>query len=162
VLYETSRDDIIYYMKFIVVIMALLLPLVSVSAHGTVFYEFNPDSATGLNIVSTNESAQLFLPQNEFLGGMDFWVDNSGSPGPVTFELYNENNVLITTKTVTVPTILPISGGKKLNFDFNNQLSVSDNEIYTLKIISTLPNLNFYYANRIKLLGHNDPYVSQY
>jgi hypothetical protein len=147
---------------FLLILFFILWPFAFVSAHGDLFIEFNPDSSDSLNILYSSDPIQIFLPQNEFLGGMDFWVDNSGSQGLATFELRDANNVVVASKTLNIPTILDTSGGQRLHIDFDNQIWVANNQNYSMKIISALPDLNIYYANRINLISHNAPYISQY
>ncbi len=144
----------------LLILIFLALPLVSF-ASGNLFFEFNPDSSNFLNVASLASPKEIFIPQNDFLGGFDFWFDNSGSSGTVTFELRNSVNTLLASRTVTVPTITPVSGGKRFHVDFS-QIAVSSTKKYSISIITQMPDLRIYYSSRINLIGHNAPYTSGY
>ncbi len=143
---------------------AVLFFPVLADAHGSNFFEFNPDSFLSfpLNPANYNSVSEIFIPQNEFLGAFDLWVDNNGPSGNISFELRNESNVLITSQTVTIPTIAPTAGGKRFHVDFPAQVSVLSNKKYLLNIITTMPSLRVYYSDRIDVLSHNAPYASGY
>ncbi len=148
---------------FLAVILSVIIP-VSVYAHGNNYLEFNPDyfNTKPLNVSGAGDIREIFLPVNEFLSGVDFWFDNSGSSGTVFFQLLDQSNNLITSKNVTVPHINPVEGGQRVHVDFNSQLPVIGSNIYKIKISSSLPELQIYYADRIKVLGHNQPHASDY
>jgi hypothetical protein len=150
-------------MKIIAILSVFLIfPVLLVYSHGVAFFEFNPDISDSLNVISLSQPAEIFLPQNEFIGGVDFWVDNSGNSGTAIFELRNENNVLIRSKTITIPNIPVIFGGQRMHVDFNSQTAVTSNKNYYINIISSMPDLNIYSVDRIQIIGHNAPYVSEF
>jgi len=142
------------------VLIFVFTPLVSFG-HGSPFFEFNPDNSSFLYPVSVDSPSEIFMPQNDFLGGLDLWLDNSGSSGTATFELRNQAGTLVASKTATIPTISPIAGGQRFHIDFN-QIAVTNNSNYTLRIITGMPNLRIHYSSRIQFIGHNAPYSSQY
>ncbi len=132
-----------------------------VLAHGTAFFEFNPDAYQSLKPALTGDVYEVFLPQNDFLRGFDLWLENRGSAGPLTLELFDGLNELVAQKTFTIPTIT-VEGGQRFHFDFDALVSVVGNKSYALKISSSLPQLFLYYAHRIRLLEYNAPFADQY
>ena len=147
----------------ILVFLFFLLPL-SALGHGVNYLEFNPDyfRTRSLNVSTSGAVYEIFLPVNEFLSGFDLWFDNSGSAGLASFELWNGNGQLIATKGLTISHIDPISGGQRTHIDLNSQISVVAGNKHRLKISSTMPELQIYYSDRIKFLGHNEPHLSDY
>src|SRR3989344_3051609 len=144
------------------VVFVFIFPLFA-SAHGNNYFEFNPDPfrTKSLNVSSGGVMYEVFLPSNEVLGGFDIWLDNSGSSGLASFELWRSGN-LITTKSINVPHIDPIAGGQKVHVDWGSLIPIVSNSKYKIKISSTMPDLQIYYASRVKFLGHNEPHISDY
>lgn len=147
----------------IITLVFFLIPIAGLT-HGTPFFEFNPDSyaTSALNVSSFQTPAEVFIPQNDFLNGFDFWIANPSSSGPAVFQLLDENSQIISSKAVTIPIMGEIDGGTRFHVDLSSQVPVVNNKKYTLKVISSLPTLKLYYSNRIKFLPHNAPYVSEY
>lgn len=141
--------------------IGLVSPLLSL-AHGSLYLEFNPDKSSLLKDADVDTPSQVFYAQNDFLGGFDIWVANPGSAGTATFELLNEQGGLTATKTVSIPTIAITSSGTKLHVDFNSQFSVLAGNKYTLRILSSMPQLRLYYSDRVQLISYNGPFVSEY
>ncbi|MDO8495632.1 MAG: hypothetical protein Q7S32_03925 [bacterium] len=143
-------------------ILGLLSPGV-ILAHGNTFSEFAPDyyASEGMSVANSGTLEEIFVPQNDFLGGIDLWFDNAGSAGAATMELRDEQGNLLISKGITIPHINPTSGGQRLHIDFP-QISVNSSKKYYLKLSSALPELQIYYADRIKYLIHNASYISEY
>lgn len=147
----------------ILVLNALfVLASLSVSAHGTNYLEFNPDTAQSLKVADVAAPSQVFFAQNDFLGGFDLWLANPGSSGTATFQLLNEQGSVITSKTVTIPYIAQTSNGTQFHVDFSSQVAVLADNKYSIKIISSMPELRLYYSNRVQVISHNAPFVSPY
>lgn len=131
-------------------------------AHGDKYLEFNPDRSSSLKEADVATPSQIFFAQNDFLGGFDFWLANTGSAGTATFSLLNEQGIVIATRTVTVPTIAITSSGTKFHVDLNSQLPVLANDKYSIRITTSMPELRLYYSDRVQVISHNAPFVSPY
>lgn len=134
----------------------------NVYAHGELFFEFNPKSAKSVVVSEGEVPSQIIIPQNDVVSGLDVWLDNPGSNGDASFELYDKGNTLLAKKIVQVPAISSTPGGKLLHIDFDSNISIHHDEKYTIRVVTELPSLRLYYGNRIKLLSHNARYVSPY
>lgn len=136
----------------------------TVNAHETPFLELNPDSfRTGsLGLFNQNAVYEIFIPQNDFLRGFDFWLDNDGDSGEAVFKFYDQNNNLLSAKTAVIPHISPISGGQRFHVDFSSQIPIAGIDKYLIKIESSLPDLRIYFFDKINFLSHNAPLAPQY
>ena len=136
----------------------------NVSAHGSPFLELNPDyfRVKIFNISGQTSVYELFIPQNDFLNGFDFWADNNGSSGDVIFKLYSPDDILLSTKTITIPHIDPVPGGQRIHIDLNFQFPVVSGGRYSIKIESLLSQLALYYFDKINLVNHNAPFPAKY
>ena len=142
----------------IVFILTLFLSTISagVFGHGNSFFEFAPNTVSKSMIVSGGETPyQFFKPYNDFIGGFDFWMANPGTSGSVSFGLRDQNDNLLAAKTVSVPYAAKIWGGTALHVDFDEPVNVSSTAMYKIKILSSAPELEFYYVNLTQLLLHN-------
>ena len=147
---------------FLFVFSTFLFSPLFVFAHGEDYLEFNPDASVPLKVVEAAIPSQVFYVQNDFLGGFDLWLANSGSSGVTTFELLNEQGSVLATRTVTVPTISETDNGTKFHVDLSSQVAVFANKKYSVKVTSAMPQLKLYYSERIQLVQHNAPFVSEY
>lgn len=143
------------------VVLIAALPLLAL-AHGSPYFEFAPDISYRVALVSGATLAQSFTPQNDFLKGIDVWLDNPGAPGSATVEIRTEFGTLIVSKTVTVPTIPQLWSGTRFHVDFPNQLTLAAGTAYELRIVSAVADLGAYVADRAALLTHNSQYYSEY
>ncbi len=131
-------------------------------AHGSPYFEFAPDISYRIALPEGAALVQSFIPQNDFLKGIDLWLDNPGAPAPATIELRTEFGTLIISKAVTVPAIAPVWSGARLHADFPNQLTLAPGTAYELRVVSGMPELGVYVADRAQLLIHNSQYYSEY
>ncbi|MDO8496859.1 MAG: hypothetical protein Q7S43_05425 [bacterium] len=149
--------------KYIWLVAVVFIFPILANAHGNNYFEFNPDPfrTKSFNVSSGGAIYEVFLPSNEFFGGFDIWLDNSGSSGLAYVELWRSDN-MITSKSLTIPHIDQIAGGQKVHVDWGSLIPVVSNSKYKIKISSTMPDLRIYYASRVKFLGHNEPHISDY
>lgn len=150
-----------YFIFFGIFTQFLLAPL-SILAHGINYLEFNPDNSSLLKVSEVATPAQVFFVQNDFLGGVNLWIANPGSSGTVTFDLLNDQGVVLRSQTITVPTIAETSNGTKFHIDFSSQAAVKSSSKYSVRVISSIPELRLYYSERVQLVAHNAPFVSEY
>src|SRR3989344_8126010 len=139
-----------------VIFLLGLVPFFS-SAHGDKYLEFNPDKSSSLKDADVATPSQIFFAQSDFLGGFDLWLANPGSAGTATFALVNEQGIVLTTKTVTVPTTAITSSGTKFHVDFNSQLPVLANDKYGIRLTTSMSELRLYYSDRVQVVSHNAP-----
>lgn len=140
---------------FVFIFVALGMAPKLIFAAGIKYFEFAPDSGENLNVASVATPYQVVYPQNDFLSGFDIWIDNSGDAGSASFGLRDADNNLLTYATVTIPHIDPQWGGQVFHVDFDNAVAVSSTEMYKIKIVSSMPNLRLYYADRTEILTQN-------
>ncbi|MDP3792190.1 MAG: fibronectin type III domain-containing protein [bacterium] len=139
----------------------LLVPLF-LFAHGTNYIEFNPDSAESLKMIDGAVPSQVFYAQNDFLGGVELWVANPGSSGTATFDLLNEQGYILTSKFVTISNIAQTGNGTRLHVDFGSQIAVLADKKYSIRVVSSMPELQLYYSDRVQVVSHNAPFLSEY
>ncbi len=142
-------------------ILFLFFPLV-VFAHGDKYLELNPDRSNSLKDADVAIPSQIFFAQNDFLGGFDLWLANLAAAGIATFSLINEQGIVLTTKTAIIPTIALTSSGTKFHVDFNSQFPVLADNKYSIQIATSMPELRLYYTDRVQVISHNAPPVSEY
>lgn len=125
------------------------------SAHAALFYEFNPDYSQSLLVASSETVSEVFLPLNDYLGALDFWVSNANTAGDATFTLYNTAGTMIAERIVAVPAVADIAGGTRLRVTLPAQISVTGNTAYRVRIATTVPTFRLYYGDAVRLLAHN-------
>ncbi|MBI5079509.1 fibronectin type III domain-containing protein [Candidatus Wolfebacteria bacterium] len=146
----------------IIFVLTLFFSAISagVFGHGNSFFEFTPNTTSQSLTVSVVETPyQFFKPYNDFIGGFDIWISNTGSAGSASFGLRDQNDNLLAAKTVSVPYVAEKWGGAKLHVDFDTPINVSSTANYKIKMLSSMPKLKIYYAEKNQLLVHN---TSQY
>lgn len=128
------------------------------AAHGTVFFEANPDYASRFNLASVQAPTQIIMPPGDFWGGVDLWFDNEGPSGTATVELRRGDGTFIASVAANVPRRARVWGGSRLHIDFPFQVAITPSEPYQLTVESTLTDLFFYYFPRNQLLEHSSQY----
>ncbi len=123
--------------------------------HGALFYEFNPDYAQSLLVASSETVSEVFLPLNDYLGALDFWVSNAGTAGDATFTLYNAAGTAIAERIVAVPAIADTADGTRLRVTLPAQIAVTGDVAYRVRIATTVPTFRLYYGDAVRLLAHN-------
>ena len=146
---------------FVLTVLFILVPLV-VSAHGTNYLEFNPDQASFLKGIEGATPSQIFFAQNDFLVGFDLWIANPGSAGTAVFDLLDEQGNTLITKTVPISNITQTNNGTKFHIDFSSQKAVLANKKYSIRVTNSMPDLQLYYSDRVKVISHNALPVSEY
>ncbi|MCC6405414.1 MAG: hypothetical protein IT405_03435 [Candidatus Yanofskybacteria bacterium] len=141
-------------MKWLLVSIFAVFGWVSV-ATAAPYTEFAPDYAQSLMLASSETASEIFLPLNEYLSGLDVWLSNTNTAGPATFSLYNPAGALVAERTLTVPALADGDTGTRIHVALPAQIAVHGNEAYRMRITSTVPTMQLYYATAQKLLAHN-------
>ena len=125
------------------------------------YLEFTSNlSSDFIEVSKVSMPSQQFIPFNDFVSGVDLWIDNSGGSGAATVEMRRvSDNALITSKLVTIPTIPAVWGGQKFHVAFDSALLVTNNSAYKINVISSMPNLRLYYSNPTDIREHNSERV---
>ncbi|PIT92802.1 MAG: hypothetical protein COU08_00540 [Candidatus Harrisonbacteria bacterium CG10_big_fil_rev_8_21_14_0_10_42_17] len=147
---------------FFVVFLLLLLSFpLGVFSHGLSVVEYFPETIGSLTPSTQLVPLQVFSVENDFLEGVDFFIDNTGSSGNATFRLFDDDtSILLTETTIVIPHIPAVSGGVAFHIDFPDQVSISAGERYSIAIQTSLPDVRFYYGNTARLLQHNEEFTS--
>jgi len=145
-------------------IIALLLPFITAPALAfsqspeIKYFEFAPDESNNFSIARRGEIIQPFIASNDLISGFDLWLDNNSATGNISVSLLDNANQILTSKTVSVPALSPVWGGKRFHIALNQVIAVTGDQIYKIKISAASTGINIYYANRIQLLEHNAVY----
>ncbi|MBI5147888.1 MAG: fibronectin type III domain-containing protein [Parcubacteria group bacterium] len=124
------------------------------------YFEFAPDISNSVQLAAAS-ATQTFRPINDFLKGVDVWLENEGANASLDFFFYDKNGVLLLEKTAAVPYLNKKWGGRRFSVGFDRQIAVNPLDFYSFKLTSSSENLLIYYANRVQLLQHASPYFSQ-
>lgn len=124
-------------------------------AHSALYYEFNPDYSQSLLVASSETISEVFLPLNDYLGALDFWISNASTAGDATFTLYNTAGTTLAERTVAVPAISDTTEGTRLRVSLPAQIAVTGNAAYRVRIATAVPTFRLYYADATRLLAHN-------
>ncbi len=119
------------------------------------YFEFNPDYAESLLVASSDTVMEVFLPLNEHMSGMDFWMSNASTPGDVTLTLLNNVGTQLAVRTITVPAIADSSRGTRVHWNWPAQLAVTAAAPYRVLVTTAVPTLRLYYSGTNSILLHN-------
>ncbi len=146
----------------------IILALLAVSAplaQARVYFEYAPDPwrSTRLVVSANDTPSQFFQSASDFdLTGFDFWVDNTGSSGSVTFTLLDDSSATLAEKTITLQHLAAVPGGNKFHVELSQPIAISHYRTYSIQIESTLIGFGLYYTNRLEFLEHNLEYTNEY
>jgi hypothetical protein len=135
------------------------LPL-AVSA--ALYFEFSPDFRESFLIATATTVEQVFLPLNDHLNGIDFWVSNANTPATVTFTLLSPSGTALTSRTETIGAIPDDDMGQRHTILFPVQVTTTPDAAYRVRIGTSSSTLRLYWATVNRLLAHNAPPPSAY
>jgi len=147
-------------MKYIIAILFILIavPTLALAQSSEIkYFEFAPDESNSFSLARRGEIIQPFIVSNDLISGFDLWLDNSAS-GNMSVSLLDNANQILTSKTVSVPTLSPVWGGKRFHVAFSQVIAVTGNQVYKIKISGASTGVNIYYASRVAPLEHNAVY----
>ena len=147
--------------RFIAALVIFLGAGATTNAASSSFFTFAPDGGSPLRVVAVETPYEIFEPQNDFMNGIDFWIDNEGAEGEALFDVYDENNALLTDAIAAVPHVPAAWGGTRFRVNFP-QMRLFSSGPYRLKITSSMPDLRLYEAPRTRLLEHNADYPGNF
>ena len=119
------------------------------------YFESVYDAAGSLMLATAGPSYQYFIPYDDYVSGFDIWVENEGISGTASFGLRDGNDNLLASKTINISYIARTPAGQKLHIAFAQPIAVVSNQIYKIKIISSMPKLKIYYSNLVDVQVHN-------
>jgi hypothetical protein len=149
-------------MKKILIQSHLFFIIIFLSA-GTVFaaekkfFEFAPDAANGVYFYNRT-LYQPFQPNNDYVSGVDVWLDNVGDAGTAVFGLLDKNGDILASKNASIPYTPKTWGGKVFHVEFSDSFNVVSKDVYKIKITSAMPDLEIYSVSKVQLLSHNEAY----
>ncbi len=140
--------------KFLIAPFLFLIFPFSVLAAELEFFEFAPDIADSLTVSVVETPYQVFTPYDDYISGFDFWLENTGASGSVSFTFLDQNNNALASKSIMVSNTGIVWGGKKFHIQLNQPIKVESFDKYKIKISSSLSKLKLYYAGLVQLLEH--------
>ncbi len=153
------------YRKRLIALLTLLMCSLAPVTQAGIYFEYAPDSWRSFRLATSAVAtpSQFFQSATDFtLTGFSFWVDNTGSAGPVTFTVLDDENTTLTQETVTLGQTPSSAGGTRLRVELDEPVAISHYRTYSIQISSSLPGFGLYYANRINILEHNLEYTTEY
>lgn len=146
----------ILLLVFPVTLVLIFANVKSISATAeSLYFEFAPAESDSITVSLVATPAQPFYPPNDHLAGFDLWLDNTGSSGAATFEVRDPNDVLLASKTITIPFMAYQYGGTRFHIDLPAQIAVNASKLYEIVVISAMPKLHLYKASILKIIQDN-------
>src|SRR3989344_5956303 len=135
--------NIIKKIKILFIIFSLFffLSIAGAFAAELKYFESSYDAAGNLTLATAGPSYQYFIPYDDYISGFDIWVEKEGNSGTASFGLRDGNDNLLASKTINISYIARTPGGQKLHIAFAQPMAVVSNQIYKIKIISSMPKL---------------------
>jgi len=116
-------------------------------------------TSNSITVVNVKTPSQHFKPFDDFISGVDLWLDNPGGAGSATFELRRVVDAeLLASKTVSIPSIPAVWRGQQFHVSFNSPTPVAATTIYKINVISSMSNLRLYYSDLVVVRQHNSTY----
>ena len=140
---------------FLLSVFCLLFSAFGAFAAELKYFESSYDTAGSLTLATAGPSYQHFIPYDDYVSGFDIWVENEGISGTASFGLRDGNDNLLASKTINISYIARTPAGQKLHIAFAQPIAVVSNQIYKIKIISSMPKLKIYYSNLVDVQVHN-------
>jgi len=142
---------------FSVAMLFGLLLLAPVSARAdSLYFEFNPDLSKSLLVANSPQPVeQLFLPLNDHLNALEFWISTGNVAGSATFELRDSHEALLATMSRSIPAIPDSTAGTRFKVLLPEQIATIANQTYLLRISTAMPTLRVHYAGQHEVLAHD-------
>ncbi|MDP3880857.1 MAG: hypothetical protein Q8Q32_01585 [bacterium] len=155
--------------KILGLILILSFSLVfasNVLAHGNTYYDYSPDPWQSARFAASSASGieQVFQPRADIaLEGFDFWLDNIGASGSISFKILNSLGSVLATESLNLASTAQSAGGTKIHVDLDSNLELSSSNTYSIRFSSYPAGLGIYYADTIsRFLTHNEVFVSEF
>ena len=121
---------------------------------GTVF------SSNSITAAEVSAPSGHFKPLNDFISGVDVWLDNPGVAGTLTINLRKvSSNELLASKPVEVPNIPYVWGGKRVHAKFSSAVPVASTNEYKIDLITSAPDVRIYYSDLVDIQQHDSSYT---
>lgn len=143
--------------KILFIFIIIFLSANIVFAAEKKFFEFAPDAANGVYFYNRT-LYQPFQPNNDYVSGIDIWIDNIDSAGTAGFSFLDKNGNLLASENASIPHIPKTWGGKVFHVEFGNSFNVAEKDVYKIKIETAMPDLEIYSVSKVQLLSHNEAY----
>ncbi|MEZ4156558.1 MAG: hypothetical protein R3B52_01080 [Candidatus Paceibacterota bacterium] len=129
------------------------------------YYDFSPDGwqNSRFDHSSATTVEQVFQTRHDIiLQGVSLWVDNTGSGGSVTISVSNSLGQTLGSDTVSIGSIAESPEGTRIDAEFDD-IEISNDSTYVLRISSSLPGLGIYFADTLfTFLTHNEAFISEF
>lgn len=135
-------------------LLALFFIAPSVQGAEMRYFEFAPD-ISGTSLIGSTAVYQYVKPYDDYISGFDVWVSNTGSSGSASFSLRAQNDMVLATKSVTIPNAPPVWGGTFVHVALPSSVHVSSTETYKIRMTTSMPSLRLYTVDLTQLRPHD-------